>query len=75
MSEVGVPAAVWQQEDHIKRVRSCKRVVGQAHAWRAFAAPTEYTGDDEFQRCVVCGVSRQRLPIEFYDRLAARASR
>jgi hypothetical protein len=61
-----VEAALRSQEEHIKRSRSCRGVVGASHGWSDFRNPR--TGQD-FQACIVCDVTRS---LEDYEERLAR---
>ena len=62
MSEAEIAEAIAEQEEHIRRVQSCRGVsgnlvVGSAHQWRRHGNPRTKAA---FEACVLCGVTRTR---------------
>lgn len=52
--------AVAEQEEYIKRIRSCQDVVGRGHVFRTFGRPTAdgtIPGAKMWSGCIVCGVT------------------
>lgn len=54
--ETWVPEAIAEQEEYIKRFKSCRGIVGTPHAWGQFAAaPGIY-----YRACTRCRVTETR---------------
>lgn len=64
-----VRSAIAEQEEYLKRMRSCRAQPGRAHGWRTFGSLGR---DKAWEACVVCGVSRSR---DDYERARAAAAR
>jgi hypothetical protein len=54
--ETWVRDAIAEQEEHIKRWRSCMDTLGRAHAYREVTA----SGSATYRACAVCGVTETR---------------
>lgn len=58
--ETWVREAIAQQEEHLKRSRSCTEILGRAHTYRDFGQP-DPDGTIAFthtwRECLVCGVT------------------
>lgn len=57
MDENEIRAAIAEQEEYLKRVRSCQDVLGTAHAFRPHGRPGT---KQAFSACVVCSVTETR---------------
>lgn len=55
MEQQDVASAVAAQEEHIRRWKSCREIVGQAHIFRRFGRPIH--PDATWSECVTCGVT------------------
>jgi hypothetical protein len=57
MTEQWVREAIAEQEEYIKRWRSCMDTLGRSHTWRRHGNPTT---KEAYEACVVCGVTKTR---------------
>lgn len=72
MDESEIREAIAQQEEHLKRSKSCREVPGTAHSFSTFGAPsTDRTiaSSAMWQACIVCGVTE--TDDDYQIRLAA----
>jgi hypothetical protein len=57
MSEKEIREAIEEQEEHIKRVSSCRGERGVSHSFRMFGTRVGHTRKYLYSACVVCGVT------------------
>lgn len=59
MNQIEIEAAIAEQEEHVKRSRSCNGEIGRAHAFRPFgrSGPTIRASRMTWSACIVCGVT------------------
>ena len=68
MSEFEVPAAIAEQEEYIKRQKSCGEVLGKSHRF----APAAQGWPGSWTECMVCGVTE--TPEDYARKLAVEAA-
>jgi hypothetical protein len=66
MNETEIRDAIASQEEHIKRSRSCRGVIGVSHQWATHGNPR--TGE-AFEACIVCNVTKS---LQDYEKRLAR---
>lgn len=60
MNQDEIKAAIAEQEEYLKRNKSCMGVVGRAHRFAPHATPSldgTLHGDALVSRCIACGVT------------------